>query len=88
MSGYLAACEQVPCPAALRFSESLQKNVRHFEDVWQRAQVGELRRAQLDEVPDPEALWPSLETATASRALHPDYSEVMLRVAGLHGRQG
>lgn len=85
---YLAACEQVPCSAPLRFSESLQKDVRHFEGVWQRSLVAELRRARLDEVPDPEALWPSLETASASAALHPDYSDEMLRVAGLLGKRG
>jgi len=85
---YLAACEQVPCPPALRFSESLQKDVRHFDEVWQRSLVAELRRARLDEVPDPEALWPMLETATASASLHPDYTEEMLRVAGLFGKRG
>jgi len=85
---YLAACEQVPCPPALRFSESVQKDVRHFEEVWQRSQVAELRRARLDEVADPEALWASLETATASASLHPDYTEEMLRVAGLLGKRG
>ncbi|WP_052519520.1 serine hydrolase domain-containing protein [Archangium violaceum] len=85
---YLAACEQVPCPAPLRFSEALQKDARHFDDVWQRAQVAELRRVRLDEVKDPEALWPALELATANTALHPDYVDEMLRVAGLLGKRG
>ncbi|HEX8539261.1 MAG TPA: serine hydrolase domain-containing protein, partial [Cystobacter sp.] len=85
---YLAACEQVPCPAALRFSEALQKDARHFDEVWQRAQVSELRRVRLDEVKDPEALWPALEMATANTSLHPDYVDEMLRVAGLLGKRG
>jgi CubicO group peptidase (beta-lactamase class C family) len=85
---YLAACEQVPCPPALRFSESVRQDVRHFDEVWQRSQVAELRRARLDEVADPEALWASLETATASASLHPDYTEEMIRVAGLLGKRG
>ncbi|HYO54581.1 serine hydrolase [Archangium sp.] len=85
---YLAACEQVPCPAPLRFSESLQNDARHFDEVWQRSLVPELRRIRLDEVTDPEALWPALEAATADTALHPDYVEEMLRVAGLLGKRG
>ncbi|HZH15802.1 MAG TPA: serine hydrolase [Archangium sp.] len=85
---YLAACEQVPCPAPLRFSETLQKDGRHLDEVWQRSQVSELRRVRLDEVKDPEALWPALETATANTSLHPDYVDEMLRVAGLLARRG
>ncbi|PTL76748.1 serine hydrolase domain-containing protein [Vitiosangium sp. GDMCC 1.1324] len=85
---YLAACEQMNCPAAQRFSESLQSDVRHFDEVWQRAQVSELRRVRLDEVKDPETLWPALEEATTSAALHPDYVEEMLRVAARYRRQG
>lgn len=85
---YLAACEQVPCPAALRFSESLQQDVKHFDEVWRRSEVSELRRVRLDEVADPEALWPALEAGTASAALHPDYVEEMLRVAALAGKRG
>ncbi len=85
---YLAACEQVPCPAALRFSEALRNDVRHFDEVWQRSQVAELRRARLDEAANPEALWPALEAATTGAALHPDYVEEMLRVAGLLGKRG
>jgi hypothetical protein len=85
---YLAACEQVPCPAPLRFSESLQKDARHFDEVWQRSRVPELRRVRLDEVKDPEALWPALEAATANTALHPDYVDEMLRIAGLLGKRG
>ncbi|OJT19048.1 hypothetical protein BO221_36655 [Archangium sp. Cb G35] len=85
---YLAACAQVPCPAPLRFSEAVQKDARHFDEVWQRAQVAELRRVRLDEVKDPEALWPALELATANTTLHPDYVDEMLRVAGLLGKRG
>ncbi|AKJ08481.1 CubicO group peptidase (beta-lactamase class C family) [Archangium gephyra] len=85
---YLAACEQVPCATPLRFSESLQKDARHFDDVWQRAQVSELRRVRLDEVKDAEALWPALELATANTSLHPDYVDEMVRVAGLLGKRG
>ena len=85
---YLAACEQVPCPAPLRFSEPLQKDARHFDEVWQRSRVAELRRVRLDEVKDPEALWPALEAATANTSLHPDYVDEMLRVAGLLGKRG
>jgi CubicO group peptidase (beta-lactamase class C family) len=85
---YLAACEQVPCPAALRFSESLRNDVRHFSEVWQRSQVAELRRVRLDETADPEALWPALEAATTDAALHPDYVEEMVRVAALLGKRG
>jgi hypothetical protein len=85
---YLAACEQVPCPAPLRFSETLQKDARHLDEVWQRAQVSELRRVRLDEVKNPEALWPALETATANTSLHPDYVDEMLRVSALLGKRG
>ena len=85
---YLAACEQVPCPTPLRFSEALQKEVRHFAEVWERSQVAELRRVRLDEVADPEALWPAMELATANTSLHPDYAEEMLRVAALLGKRG
>jgi CubicO group peptidase (beta-lactamase class C family) len=84
---YLAACAQVPCPAPLRFSASLQNDARHFDEVWRRSQVAGLRRVRLDEVTDPEALWPALEAATAGTALHPDYVEEMLRVAGLLGKR-
>ncbi|HEX5747312.1 MAG TPA: serine hydrolase domain-containing protein [Archangium sp.] len=85
---YLSACEQVPCPAPLRFSEPLQKDGRHFDEVWQRAQVSELRRVRLDEVKDPEALWPAVELATANTSLHPDYVDEMVRIAGLLGKRG
>ncbi len=85
---YLDTCEQVPCPAPLRFSEALQKDVRHLASLWERSQVAELRRIRLDEVTDPEALWPALEAATADVALHPDYVEEMLRVATHSARRG
>ncbi|MFL5352297.1 serine hydrolase [Archangium sp.] len=85
---YLAACEQVPCPAALRFSQSLQEDVKHFDEVWRRSEVSELRRVRLDEVKDPEALWPALEAGTTSAALHPDYVEELLRVAAHAGKRG
>lgn len=85
---YLAACEQVPCPEALRFSEPLRNDVKHFDEVWRRSEVAELRRVRLDEVKDPEALWPALEAGTASAALHPDYVEEMLRLAARAGKHG
>lgn len=88
VTDYLAACEQVACAAPLRFSEALQNDARRFEDSWRRSRVEGLRRARLDEVTDPEALWPALEAATANTALHPDYVEEMLRVAARYGRQG
>ncbi|WNG51612.1 serine hydrolase [Archangium minus] len=85
---YLAACEQASCPGPQRFSESLQNDVRHFDKVWQQAQVSELSRIRLDEARDPEALWPALEAVTTGVMLHPDYVEEMLRVAARHRRQG
>ncbi|WP_257451850.1 serine hydrolase domain-containing protein [Archangium lipolyticum] len=85
---YLAACEQVACPAELRFSEALQNEVRHFDEQWRHSLVDELRRTRLDETPDPEMLWPALEEATTGAALHPDYTEEMLRIAARYGRRG
>ncbi|MGZ3460577.1 MAG: serine hydrolase, partial [Archangium sp.] len=85
---YLAACEQASCPAPLRFSEALRNDARHFDEVWRGSLVPELLRVRLDEVPDPESLWPVLETATASAALHPDYVEEMLHIATLFGKRG
>ena len=85
---YLAACEEVSCPAPLRFSEALQKDVRRFASVWQRVQVSELRNVRLDETADPEALWPALELATRDAPLHPDYVEEMLRIAARSVKRG
>ncbi|HSP80467.1 MAG TPA: serine hydrolase domain-containing protein, partial [Myxococcaceae bacterium] len=85
---YLAACEQAGCPLPLRFDAALREDARHFHTVWQRTQVPELLRTRLDEVADPETLWPVLAAATAGEVLHPDYGEEMLRIAAFHGKRG
>ena len=85
---YLAACEQEDCPEALRFTEGVRAEGKRLEESWRRSQVEGLARARLDEVKDPEALWPALEAATAGAALHPDYAQEMVRVAARFGKQG
>ncbi|WNG22931.1 serine hydrolase [Cystobacter fuscus] len=87
-NAYVAACEQVNCPAPLRFGESLREDARRYEQDWRRSQVPELLRVRLDEVARPETLWPTLEAATAGVSTHPDYVEEMLQIATLQGRLG
>jgi len=80
VTDYLDVCEARACPEPLRFHEPLRAEVRRLDTAWRGAQVKALHRQRLDEAANPEKLWPALR-ATASAALHPDYSEEMLRLA-------
>jgi CubicO group peptidase (beta-lactamase class C family) len=80
VSDYLDVCEARACPEPFRFHEPLRVEVRRLDTAWRGAQVKALQRQRLDEAVNPEKLWPALQ-ATASAALHPDYSEEMLRLA-------
>lgn len=83
-SDYMAACEaaKADCPAALRFTEPVRADLRRFETGWKRAELPVLRHQRLDELKDPEQLWPTLEQATAAAPeLHPDYTDELVRIA-------
>ncbi len=90
-SDYMAACEaaKADCPEALRFAEPLRADLRRFETGWKRAQLPALQRQRLDELTDPEQLWPALEKATASATdPHPDYTDEFVRIAERFAARG
>lgn len=88
-SDYLAACEKLACPDALRFREPLRADVRRFEGGAKHAELPALKRLRLDEVADPEKHWAALEKATAAaQAQHPDYTDELVRIAAAHEQRG
>jgi tetratricopeptide (TPR) repeat protein len=84
---YLEVCEARGCPEALRLSEGLRADVRRLAEGWRRARVEALERRRLDEVEEPESLWPELE-ARAGEAVREDMGEELVRVAAGLGRRG
>ncbi|MBX5484621.1 MAG: serine hydrolase [Myxococcaceae bacterium] len=84
---YAAACEALQCPAARRF-EGLSDDIERLRSSWEEGMLRALERTRLSDVPDPEALWPSLERAVANSTFHPDYSEELFVLARRAERAG
>ncbi|WP_244238372.1 serine hydrolase domain-containing protein [Corallococcus terminator] len=79
---YLAACETLKCPETERFSKGVRDDVARFVAGWKRAEVPTLRRSRLEDVKDPERLWPSLkEAAVRAPSVRPDYTDELLTLA-------